>query len=129
MEGTIIYLVLLIAIFYFLLIRPQQKQRQQRQELIDSLRVGQEVVTIGGLYGVIKAIRNDTVILEVAENIELEFQKNSVAFRPIDKADKEDEEDEVDEGFEDNNDAEDYDAEIEADIEEALEEDLEKDSE
>lgn len=125
MEGTIIYLLLLIAIFYFLLIRPQQKQRQQRQELIDSLRVGQEIVTIGGLYGVIRAIRDDSLILEVAENVELEFQKNSVAFRPVDKADEEDEDDEDDEDFEDYNDPEDYDA----DLEEDLEEDLEKESE
>lgn len=93
-SGSFLYLAMLIAIFYFLLIRPQQKQRKERQELINSLRVGQEIVTIGGMHGTIKAIHNDTLILTVAENVDLEFQKNSVGFRPVDRAGEEEYEDE-----------------------------------
>jgi len=79
-SGWFTYFVLLIAIFYFMLYRPQQKQRKQRQELIASLELGKKVVTIGGIHGEIKNIGDETVTLEIAEGVEVDFQKSAVAF-------------------------------------------------
>ena len=65
-------LVLIFAVFYFLLIRPQQKKAKQHQELLSGLRRGDRVVTSGGIIGVIHKIENDTeVVLEVAENVRI----------------------------------------------------------
>lgn len=77
--NSIIWLVALMAIMYFLMIRPQQKQKKQRDELLNSLRVGQEVVTIGGINGEITAITDEQVVLKVAEGVNITMQRNSVA--------------------------------------------------
>lgn len=78
--GFLVYLLLFVGIFYFLLYRPQQKHKKQRQELMDSLRVGNKIVTIGGIHGEIKKIKEDTLILKIAKNVEIEIQKTAVGF-------------------------------------------------
>ena len=60
----IVWLVLLVAMFYFLLIRPQKKQKKAEQELRDSITIGDEIVTIGGFYGKIVAVKDDSYIIE-----------------------------------------------------------------
>src|SRR5439155_6681221 len=77
--GLLIPLVLMGGIFYFLLIRPQQRQRRAQRELIESLDVGDEVVTIGGLYGTIRAVDDESVTLEVAPQIDLRFVRGAIA--------------------------------------------------
>lgn len=95
-SGLLTYIVLLVAIFYFLLYRPQQKQRRQREELITSLEVGKDVVTIGGIHGEVTEIGDDTVTLKIAENVQVVFQKTAVAFirneeeEPLEAAEDED---------------------------------------
>ena len=64
-EG-IIMLVIMFAIFYFLLIRPQQKRAKQHKELIDSLKIGDQVVTAGGIHGKVAALQDTIVTVEVA---------------------------------------------------------------
>ncbi|MDO8886715.1 preprotein translocase subunit YajC [Candidatus Oleimmundimicrobium sp.] len=73
------YIIFLIAIFYFLLIRPQQLKAKQHRQLISALKVGDKVVSTGGVYGVIKSITDDTVSLEVADKIVVKFARNSIA--------------------------------------------------
>jgi len=77
-SGLLFYLVLFGAIFYFLIYRPQQKQRKQRQELLESLEVGKSIVTIGGIHGEIVQMDEETVNLKVAENVEIKVQKTAV---------------------------------------------------
>ncbi len=72
-------IVVFIAIFYFLLIRPQSKRAKEHRNLIENLAKGDEVVTTAGLMGKISKITDDFIILEVADNIELTFQKAAVA--------------------------------------------------
>ena len=60
----IVWIVLLVAMFYFLLIRPQKKQKKAEQELRDSIKIGDEIVTIGGFYGKIVAVKDDSYIIE-----------------------------------------------------------------
>ncbi|MFO7941877.1 MAG: preprotein translocase subunit YajC [Bacillota bacterium] len=71
--------LLLLGLIYFMMIRPQQKREKERQEMLSSLRVGDEVVTIGGLHGTITALRENIIHLEIAEDLEVTFSKMAVA--------------------------------------------------
>jgi preprotein translocase subunit YajC len=77
--GTIIYMVVLVAIFYFLIIRPQSQRRKQQQETINSLKPNVKVTTFGGLLGTVVKVKDDTIILKVAENVNIEVLKSAVA--------------------------------------------------
>lgn len=81
--AFIISLLLMVAIFYFLLIRPQQRRARQQRELVDSLDVGDEVVTIGGMYGVIAEEDDDTVTLDVGGGTRIRFIKQAVARKRV----------------------------------------------
>lgn len=59
--------VLLFVVFYFLLIRPNRKRQQQQQSLLTSLQVGDEVITLGGIYGRIRSLDEDTLVLTVED--------------------------------------------------------------
>jgi preprotein translocase subunit YajC len=72
-------LIFIGIIFYFLLIRPQQKQRKEQQKLIESLKTGDKVVTSAGIHGLISNVKEKTVLLKVADNVKIEIDKASVA--------------------------------------------------
>lgn len=78
--GMIIMLVVLFAIMYFFMIRPQNKKQKEIQKFRNELTVGQEVVTIGGVYGTIKSIDEvaNTVTLEVAPGVKIIFAKEAI---------------------------------------------------
>ena len=78
--GMIIMLVVLCAIMYFFMIRPQNKKQKEIQKFRNELTVGQEVVTIGGVYGTIKSIDEvaNTVTLEVATGVKIIFAKEAI---------------------------------------------------
>lgn len=82
MEGNnmeaIIMLILMFAIFYFLLIRPQQKRQKEIREMHANLQKGDQIITIGGLHGTIEALDEETVVLSVGNNQKLTFDRNSV---------------------------------------------------
>ena len=67
------------VIFYFLLIRPQQKQRKQHQALVTSLKTGDKVVTSSGIHGIIANVKEGTFLVKVADNVKLEIDKAAVA--------------------------------------------------
>ena len=71
--------VLLFVMFYFLLIRPQQRQRKEQQNRLNALQAGDRVVTTAGLHGLVHNIKERTVVLKVAEGVMLEFEKAAVA--------------------------------------------------
>lgn len=72
-------LIFIGLIFYFLLIRPQQKQRKEQQKLIESIKTGDKVVTSSGIYGMISNVKERTVLLKVADNVKIEIDKAAVA--------------------------------------------------
>ena len=76
--GAILPLLFMFAIFYFLLIRPQQKRQKKVQEMHAGLKKGDKIVTIGGLHGTIDAIDEDKVILLVNDNKKLTYDRNAV---------------------------------------------------
>ncbi|NPV80094.1 MAG: preprotein translocase subunit YajC [Firmicutes bacterium] len=68
----------MIVVFYFMLIRPQQIQQKKRQEMLASLRKGNHVVTVGGIYGEIVDIKEDALILKIADNVNVRTTKSAV---------------------------------------------------
>jgi len=72
-------ILLIIAVFYFLLIRPQQKRQRQLQETISSLKIGDRVVTTGGIIGVIVTIRDTSFVIRSADKSMLEIARTAVA--------------------------------------------------
>jgi len=89
--------IAVIAIFYFLIIRPQNKKRKETDKMISALKKGDKIVTIGGLYGTITNVKETTVIIKVDDNVKLEFLRSaisSVISQSSSKEDKDDKEDE-----------------------------------
>lgn len=76
-EG-IIMLVIMFAIFYLLLIRPQQKRAKQHKELVENLKAGDQVVTAGGIHGKIVAVQDDVITLEIASNVRVKINRPSI---------------------------------------------------
>ena len=76
-EGLIM-LVLMFAIFYFLLIRPQQKRAKQHRELVSALKPGDQIVTAGGLYGKVAAVEETTVTIEIATGVKIKMNRASI---------------------------------------------------
>ena len=72
-------ILLMIVIFYFLLWRPQKKQQKERASLLGSLKKGQKIVTIGGIYGEIVELDDEKVKVQVSEKVELTFARTAVA--------------------------------------------------
>ena len=71
-------LIIIAVLFYFLLIRPQQKKQKEHQQLVASVKTGDKVTTAGGIHGVVANVKETTFLVKVAENVKLEFDKSSV---------------------------------------------------
>jgi preprotein translocase subunit YajC len=74
----IIYVVAFIAIFYFMAIRPQQRQRRAHQALLSSLKTGDTVVTSAGISGRVKRVEEDVVVIEVAKGVTMKFPRRAI---------------------------------------------------
>lgn len=77
--GDFLFLVVLFAVFYFLLIRPQQKRSKEHKQLVAALSKGDEVVTNGGLLGRISKIGDHFITMEIADGLEVRVQRQAVA--------------------------------------------------
>ena len=76
---AVLPVLIMVVIFYFMLYRPQKKQQKKRQVLLDSLKKGQKVLTIGGIHGEIVTLLEDTAVLRVAEKVEMTFARSAIA--------------------------------------------------
>jgi len=76
-----IYFGLFLAIFYFFLILPRKKQEKKHKIMVEELKKGDRVVTIGGIRGEIGRVKEDTIMLKVADNMEIEMVKKAVAYK------------------------------------------------
>ena len=72
-------LIAIIAIFYFLILRPQKKKQKDTQNMLSALKKGDRVVTIGGIHGVIQSLKENTIIVKVDENVKLEFNRGAIS--------------------------------------------------
>ena len=81
--STLLPFILIFGIFYLLVIRPQQKKQrqlqQEREELLNALKPGDKVVTSGGIYGTIVAVRDNTVTLRIADKVSVEVLRSAIA--------------------------------------------------
>lgn len=71
--------VILLVMFYFLLIRPQQKKMKEHRAMVDALKAGDKVVAAGGIHGTVTNVKDHIVVLKVAEQVKLEVDKASVS--------------------------------------------------
>lgn len=76
--GTILYIIALFGLLYFLMIRPQQQRQKKHMEMIKGLKVNDKVVTAGGILGTVVKVKEDTLVLRVADNVRIEVLKNSI---------------------------------------------------
>jgi preprotein translocase subunit YajC len=74
-------LVLIFVVFYFFMIRPQQKKQKDREKLLDDIKRGDRVVTIGGIHGTVAGIETEkkTVLVQVADNMKIKFERSAIA--------------------------------------------------
>ena len=78
MTGQLPFLLVMIAVMYFVMIRPQMKKQKEAKAMIDALAKGDEVVTVGGMLGKISKISDNALGLEVANGVEVQIQRNAV---------------------------------------------------
>jgi preprotein translocase subunit YajC len=98
--------ILIIGIFYFLIIRPQNKKQKDTQKMLEALKKGDKVVTIGGIHGTIQNVREGTVILKLGENNKVEFSRSAIASVEAVAKDKDVKFEKIEEADEDDNDNE-----------------------
>lgn len=83
-SGGLWYMQLLpfafiFIIFYFLLIRPQQKRQKEHQQLLSNLKTGDKVITTSGIHGLIANVKDTTFLVKIADNVKIEVDKNAIA--------------------------------------------------
>lgn len=83
--GMMLPLILIVLIMYFFMIRPQNKKQKETQKMIDALKKGDKVVTIGGIHGVISSTKERTVVVKVQSGAEVEFNRTAIATVIADK--------------------------------------------
>ncbi len=78
MLSTIILFGLIFVIFYFMIIRPQQKRQKERQKMLDALQKGDKIVTAGGIHGSVVGIEEKTVLVQIADNVKVKVDRGSI---------------------------------------------------
>ena len=86
--GSMIPMVIVMAVLIYFMWRGQKKEQKRRQEMIDGVKVGDKVVTIGGIYGEIVAVREQSFIVKIADNTKIELMKSAVSSAPAGEGEK-----------------------------------------
>ena len=79
LSGPLPMLILLFAVFYFLLIRPQQQRQKKQKAMVASIEKGDKVLTAGGIHGVVTGVKDDILIVKIADNVKVEVNRPSVS--------------------------------------------------
>ena len=77
--GSLVLLALLMFVFYFMLIRPQKRRVEQHRKLVESVSVGDQVVTIGGMYGTVRSLDDDEMELEIASGTTVRMVRSAIS--------------------------------------------------
>ena len=90
MMSTVIMFGLIIVIFYFMILRPQQKKAKERTKLLDSLQKGDKVITVGGVHGSVVGLEEKTVLLQIADEVKVKLERTAISTitRPSDSVGK-----------------------------------------
>jgi preprotein translocase subunit YajC len=78
--ANLLPIIFIFGIFYFLLIRPQQKQKKEHEKMISELKKNDEVVTSSGIHGTVMNVKETTFILKIDDNVKIEIDKSSIAY-------------------------------------------------
>lgn len=82
--SSILMIVLMFVVIYFFMIRPQQKRQKEIKKFRESIKNGDKVITAGGIYGKVKDVKESTITLEIADNVRITIDKNSVYANAVD---------------------------------------------
>lgn len=77
--STIVPFALIILVFYFLILRPQQKRQKERQKLLESVRKGDRIITSGGLHGLVEGIEDKSLLVKIDDNVKVKIEKSAVS--------------------------------------------------
>jgi preprotein translocase subunit YajC len=77
--NPMVFMVLMFVMMYFVLIRPQRTRQKQHEALIKSIKAGDHVVTAGGVHGIIASVKDTTVMIKVADNVRVEYDRTAIA--------------------------------------------------
>ncbi|MCX5780686.1 MAG: preprotein translocase subunit YajC [Firmicutes bacterium] len=85
LQQSLIYLGIFMLVFWFFIIKPRKQQEKKHKDIVESIKRGDKVVTIGGLKGEVSRVKDDSVMIKVDESTELEYVKNAIAYKVEDK--------------------------------------------
>lgn len=77
--STLIMFGLIFLIFYFMIIRPQQKRQKERQKMLDAIKKGDKVITAGGVHGTVVGVEDRTILVQIADNVKVKVERGSVS--------------------------------------------------
>ncbi|MDR1030976.1 MAG: preprotein translocase subunit YajC [Treponema sp.] len=77
--STLVPFAMIIAIFYFLIIRPQNKKQKETQRMLSALKKGDKIITIGGIHGVIQSVKENSIIVKVDDDTKIEFSRSAIS--------------------------------------------------
>ena len=86
--GSLLPFLLIIVIFYLFLIRPQNKKQKETQKMLNALKKGDKVITIGGIHGTVSSVKENTVIVKVDDDCKLEFNRTAISSVELTEAEK-----------------------------------------
>jgi preprotein translocase subunit YajC len=79
MMSTLIMFGLIIMIFYFMILRPQQKRQKERQKLLEAVKKGDRIVTIGGMHATVSGVEEKALLVQIADNVKVKIDRTAVA--------------------------------------------------
>ncbi|HJY62881.1 MAG TPA: preprotein translocase subunit YajC [Ignavibacteria bacterium] len=77
--SSLLPFVLIILVFYFLILRPQQKRQKDRQKLLSGVQKGDKIITSGGVHGTVEGIEDDILLVKIADNVKVKMEKSAIA--------------------------------------------------
>jgi preprotein translocase subunit YajC len=77
--STIVPFLLIIVVFYFLILRPQQKRAKERTKLLEGVQKGDKIITAGGLHGTVEGLEDKVVLIKIADNVKVKIEKTGIA--------------------------------------------------
>lgn len=101
MIGSLIYIIVIGGLFYFLMIKPQKKMQQTRNQMLDNISVGDKIATISGLMGTVTAVNRETLMVEIAAGVVVEMKKTGVAAVENEQANTVEDDDDDDDLYDD----------------------------
>ena len=78
MISTLIMFGMIFVIFYFMILRPQQKRAKERQKMLDSIKKGDKIITSGGMHGKVINVDEKTILIEASDNVKLKFDRSAI---------------------------------------------------